>query len=267
MSRSKKEEVNGGRLFLIIGKSLSGKDTLLNEILESESFCKDIKLERLVRLTTRKPREDEVDGKTYHFITDKDYETKYKDNNKAIVTTFNSKYGKLHYITDLSVMDSNHNYIMTADPESIAPCKKILKDKLCVIYLIPPTYSLIERFVNRKENELYASNKYSEFYRRLIDDLVKFSKSDSFINNTTCIINVGKEVKLRTIKSKMKDFINDNTISTILTSKKCFEFENKHRYATLFSFKDVVDNKIELCDGKIIIYTEEERYETSLEKS
>lgn len=268
MSKSKKEEVNGGRLFLIIGKSLSGKDTLLNKILGNKSFCKDNKIKKLIRYTTRKPREDEVEGESYYFIDDDTYERKYKKNKNAIVTSFDSKYGKLHYITDLSSLDMNYNYITTTDPETVEACKRIMdKDKLCIIYLIPPTYTLIERFTNRKENELYDSKKYSEFYRRLIDDLLKFSKSDSYINNTTCIINLGKTLKLKAIEDRMIKFLEGENISVIINKTKEFEFHNKHHSATLFSFKDIMENHIKLCDGKIIINTEEETYETTFKKS
>ena len=61
--------MNKGSLFVITGPSGAGKGTVLKEVIKN--------LDRLyfsVSATTRKPREGEVDGVHYHFLTKERFE-------------------------------------------------------------------------------------------------------------------------------------------------------------------------------------------------
>ena len=51
-----------GKLFIISGPSGAGKGTIANRILEETN------LEFSVSMTTRKPREGEIDGVHYYFV-------------------------------------------------------------------------------------------------------------------------------------------------------------------------------------------------------
>ena len=66
------------KLIAIVGKSGAGKDRLLREIInyEQESFTSN--LHRVVTSTTRPPREGEIDGVDYHFLTEEKYFDKPK---------------------------------------------------------------------------------------------------------------------------------------------------------------------------------------------
>lgn len=63
-------------LFLICGKSNSGKDTLVNAVMNN-AFIKDIK--KAVSFTTRPKRIGEYDGVHYNFITEQNFEEKLKE--------------------------------------------------------------------------------------------------------------------------------------------------------------------------------------------
>lgn len=52
-----------GKLFILTGKSSTGKDTLLNQLVTS-----GISIARLVPYTTRPTREGEEEGREYHFV-------------------------------------------------------------------------------------------------------------------------------------------------------------------------------------------------------
>lgn len=66
------------KLIAVVGKSGAGKDRLLREIInyEQESFTSN--LHRVVTSTTRPPREGEIDGVDYHFLTEEEYFDKPK---------------------------------------------------------------------------------------------------------------------------------------------------------------------------------------------
>ena len=231
------------KVFMIIGKSFSGKDTLLNKILSNEDFCRKNHLVRLVRYTTRKIRPGEVDGIDYHFINDEEYK-KSSGNNKMVVSSYQSEFGLLHYITDFSKLEPGKNYIAVSDVESIEEYKKILGDKLCLIYLLPPDWVLFERFSRRPDNSEYDELKYKEIHRRYIDDLLKFGKkSNIFLANCNSIILVGREYDEDIFKFYINRFINNDmppSTCTIIDKKNIHPFiDTKYEPDKFYSIADI----------------------------
>ena len=254
------------KVFMIIGKSFSGKDTLLNSILWDNDFCKNNKLNRLVRYTTRKQRPNEVEGESYHFISDEEYLINYKDNENVSVTSFNSEFGDLHYITDFSKLKPDTNYITVGDPESIADYKNILGNRLCVIYLMPPDWVLFQRFSRRNDNQDYNYLKYKEIHRRFIDDMKKFgTKSNEFMAGCNCILVIGKEYSLKSIKDLMEKFIDAiewKSMGILLTKNENILFGNKYYPDIVKSSIDesVIKGEIGLRNFDINIDTNNETY-------
>ena len=58
-----------GKLYYVMGKSASGKNSIYKGLVSSCAYLKEI-----VPYTTRPMRSGEVDGKDYYFITDDDIE-------------------------------------------------------------------------------------------------------------------------------------------------------------------------------------------------
>ena len=54
-----------GKIFYIIGKSATGKDTIYKKLLEKYPGT----LKNVVLYTTRPRREGEIDGVTYNYVT------------------------------------------------------------------------------------------------------------------------------------------------------------------------------------------------------
>ena len=262
------------KVFMIIGKSFSGKDTLLNKILSDKEFCEKNNLERLVRYTTRKPRPGEVDGAGYHFISDEEYKEKYENNKNAVVTSFNSEYGNLHYIINLSDLESEKNYVVDADPKYVPKLKEKLGDRFCLIYLLPPDWVLFERFSRRADNSEYDGLKYKEIHRRYIDDLMMFGKkSNVFLANCNSIILVGKDYNYSIFKYYIRYFINKNSEAMFkmenVTITKDFAYpliDTKYDPDHFYSISDIesiMKGEIMFCNGGVIIDTNEEKVSLS----
>ena len=69
-----------GKIFLLMGKSTSGKDTIYNALIRNEELL----LKKVVPYTTRPMRDGEKDGAEYFFKTEEAY-LKLKEDKKIIV--------------------------------------------------------------------------------------------------------------------------------------------------------------------------------------
>ena len=63
-----------GRLFVISGPSGVGKGTLTKRLLE------DVDIRFSVSMTTREPRPGEVNGESYYFVSEEEFENRIKGN-------------------------------------------------------------------------------------------------------------------------------------------------------------------------------------------
>lgn len=251
------------KVFVVIGKSFSGKDTLINSILNDKRFCEHNALTRLVRYTTRKPRKDEVDGECgYHFISNEEYESRFKDNSSCITSSFNSEFGELHYTISLNDIKTHQNYIFDADPKYINKLKEVLGESLCIIFLNPPDYVLFNRFGNRDDNTEYNELKYKEIHRRYMDDLFVFGKNmNEYLSQTNCIIDNNTECHIDIIKEKIQTMITMQWFNTgILLYGKRGTVSSEVAFSTFYTpymeFDEtecIVNGDIAVCNGKLII--------------
>ena len=58
--------MESGKIFYLIGKSCAGKDTIYKNLMEQQNF------HTMVLYTTRPMRDGEVEGREYHFVTEKE---------------------------------------------------------------------------------------------------------------------------------------------------------------------------------------------------
>ena len=253
------------KVFIIIGKSLAGKTTFLNKLLNDKAFCMLYNIHELVRLTTRKPRPNEVDGVDYHFISKKEYLDNYKGRNDVVISVFNSEFGRLYYITDLSKLEEDKNYITVGDPETVVKFRNILGDRLHVIWLMPPDWEIFKRFSQRDDNADYSDKKYKEIHRRYMDDLKKFNqKSNIFISNINCIILLGvTEVNYELFCEIIKGscYGNQHHIGIILHGNKPpIPFDTTNNYPVIVrSFRnELLKGEVPLINGRVTINTEKE---------
>ena len=82
-----------GRIFCLMGKSSSGKDTLYARLSEKLHFS------TIVPYTTRPIREGEEEGREYHFITEKEVEEFEKQGRIIELRAYNTVHGVWKYPT------------------------------------------------------------------------------------------------------------------------------------------------------------------------
>lgn len=164
-----------GKIFCIMGKSSSGKDTifkLLNE--EDTEGLKDV-----VIYTTRPKRNNETNGLEYYFI-DKEELSMWKSKGKVIESRcYNTIYGEWHYSTidDGQIELDKNNYLIIITLEAYIDLKKYYGDENVVpIYIGIDDGLRLQRALDREREE--QNPKYDEMCRRYLADSKDFSKDN-----------------------------------------------------------------------------------------
>lgn len=162
------------KIFVIMGKSSTGKDTIYNCIRQNT----DLKLKRVVMYTTRPMRDGEKQG-TEYFFTDNSCLRELKDAGKIIeCRTYHTIYGDWNYFTadDGQInMQSNENYLVIGTLEAYEEYVKYYGEKNIVpIYVQVEDGIRIRRAIEREEKQKIP--KYSEMCRRYLADEKDFSE-------------------------------------------------------------------------------------------
>ena len=100
-----------GKIFYIMGKSSSGKDTIYENLLGR----KELLLHPLIMYTTRPIRTGETDGVQYHFVTEEQLKALEQAGKVIELRTYQTVYGPWHYFTADSPELSNADVDYLAD--------------------------------------------------------------------------------------------------------------------------------------------------------
>lgn len=161
-----------GKIYYLMGKSASGKDTLYQKVQESCPWLKTITL-----YTTRPIREGEVPGKTYHYVDDSVLE-RYAEAGKVIeLRAYNTVHGIWKYATvDDGQVDLNKDdYLVIGTLESYNNMKSYYgTGNLVPLYIEVEDGERLARALEREKRQEYP--KYAEMCRRFLADSEDFSE-------------------------------------------------------------------------------------------
>ena len=162
-----------GKIFYIMGKSSSGKDTIYRKLQESEN----LKLGRLVLYTTRPIRDGEKEGQEYHFVDEAKYFEFDKAEKVIEARTYQTVYGPWTYFTadDGSVDLRKTSYLAIGTLESYQNLKAYYgAAALCPIYVEVEDGERLKRAIAREETQ--KEPHYEELCRRFLADAEDFSE-------------------------------------------------------------------------------------------
>ena len=129
------KKVRRGAMFIVEGPSGTGKGAVCKEVL-----ARDPHIKFSVSVTTRAPREGEVDGVDYHFISEEEYDKLILED--AFYERVNSQYGH-RYGTLRSEVDSflNVGEDVLFDMDWVGARQMLEKapNDVVTIYLLPPS--------------------------------------------------------------------------------------------------------------------------------
>lgn len=159
-----------GKIFYLMGKSASGKDTIFKKVKEQMPQLKTI-----VIYTTRPIREGEQEGVEYYFVNDKKLEELQQAGKVIELRAYNTVHGIWKYFTaDDGQFDSEEHVIAIGTLESYVKMRAYFgDDKLVPIYVEVDDGIRLERALARERKQ--KEPKYEELCRRFLADAADFS--------------------------------------------------------------------------------------------
>ncbi|MBQ4123110.1 guanylate kinase [bacterium] len=167
-----------GKLFIISGCSGVGKGTLLKMFLEKNP---DIKLS--ISATTRKPRNNEIDGINYFFTSKEDFEEAIKNNEFLEYAQFSENfYGTKRNFVEKTLNNGN-DLILEIEVQGAKQVKEKMPDAV-TIFIMPPNVQTLEirlrgrhtedeetiqKRLNEAKREIEAGSKFD--YKVINDEL------------------------------------------------------------------------------------------------
>ena len=177
------------KIFCIVGKSASGKDTIYKEIV---SAYKD-ELESVVLGTTRPMRSGEKDGVDYKFFTNQQLSELEKQGKVIEKRQYNTMQGLWSYFTLEFDLSKNKNHILITTLEGAHSITRHYGEgKVCVIYLTIDDKERLLRCIDRESRQ--KNPDYSEVCRRFIADQKDFSAEKISEFNNLYYIDSSKSI-------------------------------------------------------------------------
>ena len=164
-----------GRIYYLLGKSATGKDTLYKEILKRRP-----KLRTVTMYTTRPIREGETDGVEYFFTGREELERQLASGKVIESRTYQTIAGPWTYYTvddgQFDVAD-DESCLMIGTLESYEKmCAYFEVGKMVPVYIEVPDGIRLLRAVKREENQ--KKPNYREVCRRYLADEKDFSEEN-----------------------------------------------------------------------------------------
>lgn len=166
------------KIFFVLGKSCSGKDTIFRKLKEN----KELNLKTITGYTTRPKREGEKDGEEYFFVTSNELENLKKESKVIECRNYNTVHGIWSYFTaDDGQIDLNQgDYIYIGTLESYKEMVKFYGENTVVpLYIEVETGERLWRAIKREREQ--NNPKYAELCRRFLADEEDF-KDENIIN-------------------------------------------------------------------------------------
>lgn len=166
------ERKNMGKIFYVMGKSASGKDTVFKRILQQLPQLKTV-----VPYTTRPIRTGETDGLEYHFTTEEELEDLKQAGRTIELRTYQTVFGPWSYSTvdDGQINLEEHNYLMIGTLESYRETRNYFGEEGVVpIYIEVEDGQRLTRALEREREQ--TSPGYAELCRRFLADAGDFSE-------------------------------------------------------------------------------------------
>lgn len=164
-----------GLLMVLSGPSGAGKGTICKRFMEKN---KDVLLS--ISSTTRNPREGEVPGKSYNFISREEFEDKLaKDGFLEHVFVFENYYGTPRETVEKNI-NQGIDVLLEIEIVGAMQIKKKYPEAV-LIFVLPPSIKELETRINKRGTE--TQDQIKQRLARAIKEIKEISEYSYFIIN------------------------------------------------------------------------------------
>lgn len=153
-----------GILIVISSPSGAGKSTIAKKLLKQ---IPNIKLS--VSVTTRKPRDGEINGVDYEFVSKTDFQKKLKKKDfLEFANVFGNYYGTLKSDVYLN-LKKGKSILLDIDWQGARQVKKKFTKNIVSIFVLPPSIKeLKNRLTKRENNKVFIKNRMGKAKREIM---------------------------------------------------------------------------------------------------
>lgn len=157
-----------------------------------------------VSMTTRSPREGEVNGKDYYFVSVSEFEEKIKENDFLEYAKYNNNYyGTLKSVIN-EKLDNNIDVITEIEINGAKNIKKLYPDSV-LIYILPPSLEeLKERLIKRNTESISVINERMNITMNEINNIDIYDYvvcNDDLDRACEMVINIIRSEKCKTSRN------------------------------------------------------------------
>lgn len=190
-----------GKIYCMLGKSSSGKDTIYKMLLEDGELA----LKKVVPYTTRPMRSGETDGVEYYFCDEARLAELQSAGLVVELRSYNTVHGVWNYFTvkDYQLEDQNQDYLTIGTLESYLDIRDYFgKERVIPIYIEVEDGTRLQRALDRERGQ--QEPKYEELCRRFLADAADFSEDKlEEAGITTRFVNENLKETVQNIKKYM----------------------------------------------------------------
>lgn len=164
-----------GKIYYIMGKSSSGKDTIYKKLMERMSG----KLKTVTGYTTRPMREGETEGVEYFFVDNEKYKEMCRQGIVIESRDYDTVYGVWSYFTadDGQIETEKNDYLLIGTLESYRKLRDYYgKENIVPLYIEVDDGDRLLRALQREKKQEVP--KYEEMCRRFLADQKDFCEEN-----------------------------------------------------------------------------------------
>jgi len=164
-----------GKIFVIMGKTSSGKDTVFKRILEQNGD----RLREVVIYTTRPKRPGETDGVEYFFVSEAQLKELRKENKVIEERRYDTVHGPWYYFTvnDGQIDLTKDDYLVINTLAGYEGIRSYYKEENVIpIYIEADGKDRLLRYINRESQQ--KNPNYCEVCRRFLADEADFAEEE-----------------------------------------------------------------------------------------
>jgi guanylate kinase len=137
-----------GQLIILSGPSGVGKGTIREKLFQN----KDLNLAYSISMTTRKPREDEVDGKDYFFVSEAEFKQNIADESLIEWAQFVGNYYGTPKAYVEKLLDQGKNVVLEIEVQGANQVMSMFPEAL-TIFIVPPSIEELEARIRKRRSE------------------------------------------------------------------------------------------------------------------